>query len=38
MTKQIFIDEFKEGVADYILEHLDESKISTVKRFGVADC
>ena len=37
MTKPTFTDEFKQGVVDYVLEHLEESKVSIARRFGVGD-
>lgn len=35
--KRTFDDTFKQDVVDYVLAHPDESKISTAKKFDIAD-
>ena len=37
MTKPVFDDEFKQGVVDYANQHPEESKVSIVKIFSIAD-
>lgn len=37
MSKPSFTDEFKQWVIQYVLDHLDESKLSVTKQFGIAD-
>ncbi|MBS5115274.1 MAG: hypothetical protein KHY88_06225 [Erysipelotrichaceae bacterium] len=37
MTKLAFTDEFKQGVVQYLLDHLDESKLAIAKKFSVAN-
>lgn len=37
MCKQTFTNKFKQGVVNYVLDHLDESKLAVAKQFGIAD-
>lgn len=37
MTKSVFDDDFEQRIDNYVLEHLDESKLSIIKRFCIAD-
>lgn len=36
MGKQTFTNEFKQGVVNHVLEHLDEFKSTGAKQFGIA--
>lgn len=37
MCKQIFTNDFKQGVVNYVLDNPDESKLTVTKQFDIAD-